>query len=89
MVDKDSIVSIGDVEGDTFVCLVTGCSPVLVPNFNRLTLKKMGWSGWTHDTVQSVIRTVLDESAKLLSKPVNEFTRGKVKLGIDVPNDRG
>jgi len=36
VVDEDTIVSIGDIERNTFVCLIAGSSSILIPDFDRL-----------------------------------------------------
>jgi len=36
VVDEDTVVSVGDIERNTFVCLITGSSSILIPDLDRL-----------------------------------------------------
>lgn len=37
MIDEDAIIPVGDIEGDAFVCLITGSATILIPDFDGLT----------------------------------------------------
>lgn len=89
VVDEDTIVSVGDIERNTFVCLITGSSSILIPDFDRLACE----SGQKLTTKASLKKTSLDwhtilhKCTKLLSKSIDKLARGNVQLRIDIPNN--
>jgi hypothetical protein len=85
MIDKNTIIPVGDVEWNTFVCLITGSPSILIPDLDGLTCGGFEYlSLRVEKTIE--IPTIFYERSKLLSQAVDELTWGQIQFRVDIMN---